>query len=79
MIECEVDRRWHEYATQRCATGSAARRTSDSSPSKISRRTSRPTTKKKITIRMSLIQKWTERVKACSPNPKEMGACSRCS
>ena len=39
------------------ATGSAARFGSESSPRAISRRISRPTTKKKIVIRPSLIQK----------------------
>ena len=49
------------------ATGSAARRHSDSSPWWTSRRISIPTTKKKSTIRPSLTNHERERSKAKSP------------
>ena len=58
------------------ASGSAARRSSDSSPPWISRRISRPTTKKKTVIRTSLIQKWSGRTKPQSPNRSPIGVSS---
>ena len=55
------------------AIGSAARRSSRSSPTTISRLTSSPTTKKKIAIRPSLTQWRSECTKSTGPNRRPTG------
>jgi hypothetical protein len=49
------------------AMGTITRRGSDSSPTTISRLISSPTTKKKITIAASLIQKWRDASRSQMP------------
>jgi len=57
------------------ATGRMARLTEESSPARSSRFISRPTTKKKIAIRPSLIQRSSGLVSAASPMPMVKGIC----